>query len=117
MEETLKLEMTANAIYTCMAGKALTLYINKMYKRLAKIELEHAVICTKLLGIEMPSISSEICFDEDLENFKKTIELEEHATDLYHEFAKTSTERHVKIMFTALAQVEGDHIELIKSYL
>lgn len=117
LRETLDLEMRANAIYTCMAGKAVTWEINKMYKRLAKVELEHAVICTKLLGIKMPPIGSELCSDEDVENFNKTIKLEEHATELYREFAKTSTEKHIKIMFTALAQAEGDHIELIKSYL
>lgn len=117
LQETLDLEMRANAIYTCMAGKALTLEISKMYKRLAKVELEHAVICTKLLGIEMPPIGTELCSDEDVENFQKTIELEEHASGLYADFAKQATERHIKILFTALNQAEKDHIELIKNYL
>jgi rubrerythrin len=115
--ETLKLEMAANAIYTCMAGKATTMEINKMYKRLAKVELEHAVICTKLLGIEMSAIGSEPCSDAEIENFQKTIDLEDHASTLYAQFAKSSTEKHVKIMFTALNQVETDHIELIRNYL
>jgi rubrerythrin len=117
LEETLELEMRANAIYTCMAGKAVSYEINKMYKRLAKVELEHAVICTKLLGIQMPAIGSELCSDQDLENFQKTIELEDHASNLYSEFAKTCSEQHLKILFTALNQAELDHIELIKSYL
>lgn len=117
LEETLKLEMRANAIYTCMAGKALTYEINKMYKRLAKVELEHAIICTKLLNIELPEIGSELCSDQDVENFRKTIELEDHASSHYSEFAKTSEEKHVKIMFTALNQVELDHIILIKKYI
>lgn len=117
LEETLELEMRANAIYTCMAGKSATYEINKMYKRLAKIELEHAVICTKILGIEMPLVGSELCSDADAENFQKTIELEDHASNLYSEFAKTSTEKHIKILFTALNQAELDHIGLIKNYL
>lgn len=117
LKETLDLEMRANAIYTCMAGKAATYEIMKMYKRLAKVELEHAIICTKILGIEMPPAGSEICSDQDIENFQKTIELEDHASSLYSEFAKTSTEKHIKILFTALNQAEQDHIELIKNYL
>ena len=88
-----------------------------MYKRLAIVELEHANICVKLLKIEMPPISSELCSDQDLENFQKTIELEEHASGLYSEFAKTSTENHIKILFTALNQAELDHIKLIKNYI
>jgi rubrerythrin len=79
--------------------------------------LEHAVICTKLLGIEMPPIATELCSDQDIENFQKTIALEEHASSLYTEFAKTSAEAHIKILFTALNQAEQDHIELIKNYL
>ncbi|HMN19215.1 MAG TPA: ferritin family protein [Candidatus Moranbacteria bacterium] len=117
LKETLSLETKANAIYLCMAANAHTYEIKAMYKRLAKVELEHAVICTKLLGIEMPNIDAESCSAEDVENFKRTVELEDHAASLYHEFAKSSPETHVKKMFTALTQVEKDHIELIKNYL
>jgi rubrerythrin len=117
LQETLKLEMDANAIYLCMAWKAHSFEIMKMYKRLAKVELEHAIICTKLLQISMPVVDTAVCQDHDVENFNKTIELEEHAAGLYARFAKESTEVHVKVMFTALNQVESDHIELIKSYL
>lgn len=117
LKETLELEINANAIYLCMAGKAATYEVKKMYKRLAKVELEHATICTKLLGIEMPEITGKECSDDDVENFQKTIELEDHASSLYAKFAKEASETHVKIMFTALTQVETDHIELIKNYI
>lgn len=117
LHETLQLEMDANAIYLCMAWKTHSYEIMKMFKRLAKVELEHAIICTKLLQISMPQVDSGVCSDEDVENFQKTLELEDHAANLYAEFAKSSVEKHVKIMFTALNQVEQDHIELIKNYL
>lgn len=117
LQETLELEINANAIYLCMAGKAKSYEVKKMYKRLAKVELEHATICTKLLEIEMPEITGKECSDQDVENFQKTIELEDHASNLYAQFAKEVSETHIKIMFTALTQVETDHIELIKNYL
>lgn len=117
LKETLELEMDAHAIYICMAGKADSYEINKMYKRLAKVELEHATICTKLLGMEMPETRSKECSDEDIANFQKTLELEDHASTLYAQFAKEASEQHVKIMFTALTQVENDHIELVKNYI
>ncbi len=117
LKETLDLEIKANAIYTCMAGKADTYEIVKMYKRLAKVEFEHAIICTKLLKIELPQIEAQTCNEDDVENFKKTIELEDHASSLYAEFAKQATETHIRILFTALNQAEQDHIELIKNYL
>jgi rubrerythrin len=114
---TLKLEMHANAVYLCMAGKAATYEIKAMYKRLAKVELEHAVIATKLMGIVLPESNPELCSDADLENFEETIKLEENASSLYEKFAGEAEEQNIKILFTALNQVELDHIELIKNYL
>lgn len=114
MMETLDLEMRANAIYICMAGKTEKFEIKQMYKRLAKVELEHATVVTKFLGIDMPESRVEECSDEDIENFKKTVELEEHASSLYGKFAGESKEERVKIFFTALMKVEKEHIDLIK---
>jgi len=115
--KTYELEVKASAIYTCMAGKTKDQKIQKMYKRLAKIELEHAEIVTKLLNMPAPEVKSEICSEEDLENFKKTVELENHAVNLYRQFAKESEEQQLKILFTALAQAEAGHISLMKNYL
>jgi rubrerythrin len=113
--ETLALETRANAIYMCMAGKSQEYKINKMYKRLAKVELEHAVIVTKLLGIEMPEIKAEVCADDKQENFAETIKLEDHATNLYKQFGAEATEDHIRKFFGALMQVEQGHIDLIKT--
>jgi rubrerythrin len=115
--ETLALETRANAIYLCMAGEAKNYQIMKMYKRLAKVELEHAIIVTKLLNIVMPEIKSENCSSEDLENFQKTIELEDHAIELYKKFAAEAGEAHVRKFFGAIMQAEMGHIELIKKFL
>jgi rubrerythrin len=117
LETTYNLEVRAVAIYNCMAGKAKTYEIKAMYKRLAKVEMEHATIATKLLEVGKPEVGSESCSDEDIENFKKTIELEENATNLYKKFMQEAGEPNIKILFTALSQVESDHIELIKNYL
>lgn len=115
--ETLALETKANAIYLCMAGKAKDYQIIKMYKRLAKVELEHATIVTKLLGIAMPEIRPEECAAEDVENFQRTIELEDHASGLYKRFAAEAEEPHVRKMFGAIMQAEMGHKELIESMM
>lgn len=114
--ETLYLEVRANATYLCMAEKTSSFELQKMYKRLAKVELEHATIVTKFLDIKMPENLVEECDDEDSENFKKTIELEDHAASLYDKFAKEAEEERVKVFFTALKKVESEHIELINNY-
>jgi rubrerythrin len=117
LETTLELEMKANAIYLCMAGKAGSYEVKAMYKRLAKVELEHASVACKLMGCDLPQQLSETCSDRDTENFVKTVQLEEDATNIYVQFAKECEEKNLKIFFTALSQVEADHIKLIKNYL
>jgi len=115
--ETLDLEMNANAIYLCMAGKTDKYEIKAMYKRLAKIELEHAVIVTKILKIERPEALTKTCADSDVDNFNETVKLEDNASKLYATFAQEAQEDNIKKFFGALSIVEKEHIELIKEYL
>jgi rubrerythrin len=117
LEETLALELDANLIYLCMANKADSYEIKAMYKRLAKVELEHAVIVCKIMDIALPKAGPQTCVEDKVKNFERTIELEDHAAKLYAGFAKVATETNIRILFTALAQVEEDHIKLIKNYL
>ncbi len=117
LEKTVQLEMRANAIYLCMASKAQSYEIQAMYKRLAKVELEHASIACKLLKISKPESKPELCSDKEVENFTETIELEENATTLYKRFSQETTEEEIRVLFTALTQIEAEHITLIKNYL
>jgi len=114
--KTYELEVHAAALYLCMAKKGSTLEIQQMYKRLGKIELEHAEIVTKILKMPAPELEDEECSDQDLENFKQTEELEISAVTLYRQFAKEAEEQPIKILFTALAKAEEGHIELMKNY-
>jgi len=117
LEATYDLEIKASAIYTCMAGKAKTYEVKAMFKRLAKIELEHAVIATKIMGTSAPVVVPQNCSDEDMENFKATVALEKHATGVYTQFLKEATETNVRILFNALGQIEADHIKLMENYI
>ncbi|MGW8185217.1 MAG: ferritin family protein [Candidatus Moraniibacteriota bacterium] len=115
--ETLKLEMDAVAIYQCMAGKAGSYEIKAMYKRLAKVELEHATIVTKILKIEKPEVVGVACADAEVENFNETIKLEDHASTLYAQFNQEAENVNLKKFFGALSLVEKEHLDLINNYL
>lgn len=117
LEHSLELEITAWGIYSCMADYADTYEIEAMYKDLAKVEREHAYIIAKMLEQERPEIRQEACSEDDKENFKKTVELEDNAVQKYRQFAKEAKEQPVRIFFTALAQVEEGHGELIRGYM
>ena len=117
LKATLDLEIKAVAIYNCMASKTDKSDSKAMFKRLAKVEMEHASIVTKILKIDKPEVGEESCSEEEKENFKATIELEEHASGLYAQFAKEAEEPSLKMLFNALNQAELGHIELMKNYL
>jgi rubrerythrin len=114
---TYALETRATAIYNCMAGKTKEYAIKAMYKRLAKVELEHAIIVTKIMGMGAPEIKTENCSDDDMENFKATLALEEHASSLYQQFAGEASELEIKRLFVALNGAELGHVELIKGLM
>lgn len=115
--KTLELEMEAVALYQCMSGKTQSYEIKAMYKRLAKVELEHATIVCRLMQIEKPAVVEKTCADDEVINFNETIELEDNAFKLYAQFAKAATEIDIKKFFGALSMVEKEHIELIREYL
>ncbi|KKP82762.1 MAG: hypothetical protein UR83_C0046G0006 [Candidatus Moranbacteria bacterium GW2011_GWF2_35_54] len=103
--------------YQCMAGKTDKYEIKAMYKRLAKVELEHATIVTKVLKIERPEAVEISCADSEVENFDETIKLEDDASKLYATFAQEAVNANIKKFFGALTIVEREHIDLINNYL
>lgn len=115
--KTLELEMHAVAVYQCMAGKTDRYEIKAMYKRLAKVEMEHATIVTKILKIEKPEMIEVTCADGDVDNFNETISLEDNASKLYATFAQEAVDVSLKKFFGALTIVEREHIDLINNYL
>lgn len=117
MMETYELEINAVAIYNCMAEKSKKYFQKAMYKRLAKVEMEHATIVSKFLSIPRPEIEKKDCSDDEKRNFQVTAELEENATNLYAEFARLSSEKVAKFFFVALSQVEKNHLDLINQFL
>ncbi|MEF3692045.1 MAG: ferritin family protein [Candidatus Moraniibacteriota bacterium] len=115
--KTLRLEINAVVSYRCMANKTDKYEIKAMYKRLAKVELEHAEIATKLLKIDLPELVEKTCADSDKDNFDETIKLEDNASKLYAIFGQEAPEAEIKKFFAALTVVEKEHIDLIKNYL
>jgi len=79
--------------------------------------MEHATIVTKFLAMSRPEIEKRDCSNDEKKNFQITAELEENATALYAQFTRLSSEKVAKIFFTALSQVEKNHLDLINQFL
>lgn len=112
----LALEKNAVAVYHCIAGKSTDYEIKQMYKRLAKIEDEHANLISKVLEMGEGEDIIKDCSNSIEDNFKETLILEEEASDFYTLFAKEAVEVDIKLLFAALTLVERDHITLINNY-
>jgi len=119
LRKTLELEISNSRFYRGISKKSQNMEIASLFKYLAKIEKEHADVACKLMGIEVPDevLGMDECSEDDRENVEESLRREERATKLYTEFLKDVPEKRLKDLFTALIQIESDHIGLDKEEL
>ncbi|MBW6461844.1 MAG: ferritin [DPANN group archaeon] len=110
----LDVEVSNAEFYFCAAKKADNVADATMFKRLAKIEAEHASTIAKMLNVESPSISrdKDTCQLGSLDNLKESHEREEAAIKRYVQFLSEAVETKVKMLFKALIEIEKDHLSL-----
>lgn len=116
LETALGIENSNTAFYRCSAGKAEEAGDFDgfaTFKALSKVENEHASTLRKMLGLSKPdSEPSEECHEAYVDNVKESLNREMRATAFYSKSAEAATDPRVKEVFTALALVEADHIQL-----
>ncbi len=113
-EAALKLEVDNATFYFCAAKRAEDVKRQGMFKRLAKVEAEHAESICMFLDIDEPSINknSEECAYQLLENLEDAQKRETRAINHYRKFAEEAVEPRVKEFFEAIVDIETDHLEL-----
>lgn len=112
--EALKLEVGNAEFYFCAAGRADDTADATMFKRLGKIESEHASTIVKELNIPAPDISRDrdICSDKNVENLEESHQREARAISHYTQFLGEAAEDRIREIFTALIEIEKDHLSL-----
>lgn len=116
----LDLEVNATRIYTCSSNCAKTNELKNLFKALAKIESEHVSLLSKALGTTKPAIEppeENICSNDDKENIVQFQKLEEKAAKVYGKYLSEAVEPRVQEIFTALIQVESDHLDIANKKL
>jgi rubrerythrin len=86
-----------------------------MFKALSKIEAEHASTACKLLKRPKPIIDDnpDACSaSTSEERLQEALNREERAVKFYKSAAESAEEERVKEFFTALVEIEADHISL-----
>ena len=119
LESALELEVDNATFYYCAYRRAEGSKTKGMFKRLAKIESEHAEAICMYLDRDEPEISkkSEGCSDNLSDNIESAHSREDRAINHYRKFASEAEEPRVIEFFKALVEIESDHLELHKGEL
>ena len=119
LEEALELEVDNATFYYCAYNNAEGPKTEGMFKRLAKVESEHAEAICLFLDREEPDIDRNIdkCSDELPENLEDAHSRESRAIEHYRKFAVEAEEPRVEEFFEALVEIESDHLELHEAEL
>lgn len=120
LQAALQLELDNAAFYDCaknVAEKANDHYGLAKFKALMKVEREHASAISKFLKISRPELEKKICKSNTNENSKEGWEREDRAIKSYERFKQEATELRLKEFFSALVEIETDHLDLHAEYL
>jgi len=114
LETTLDFELSNTAFYKSASVKAKpqNREMEGMFKRLSKIELEHAEAVGKFLKLDDIEEYNEEASDSILENLKMAALREKRAQEHYTRFANEASEPRLKEFWTELSAIEGDHLEI-----
>lgn len=114
LEKALQLEVNNKAFYADASSKADLIELQGIFKNLSKIEGEHASTIKKILKVQPPEPEDEkkTASDNIHENLEAAVEREKFASAFYGEAAGEASEERVKKVFTALSEIESDHIQL-----
>ena len=111
----IELEKSNAEFYFCAAKNADNEMDATMFKRLAKIESEHASTLIKLIpnfkGSDI-SRDKDTCHTKNKGNFKESHERETNAIAHYGKFLSEAHEPRVIEVFDAIIEIEKDHLTL-----
>ncbi len=115
LEIALKLELGNAAFYECAknaAEKEKDYYSFAKFKTLMKVENEHAAAISKFLKISIPSLEKQVCAAKAKVNTQEGFERENRAIKSYAKFRDEAVEPRLKEFFSALVEIETDHLDL-----
>ena len=113
LEGALRLEVNNSDFYKKAFAVAKDPYFQALFKALSKIEAEHASVIVKLLKVTPPQPDHVLPALETEKDFLALAHSkEQNAVAFYQKSADEATEERVKEVFTALVEIEADHIKL-----
>lgn len=115
LEYALEVEISNAHFYKCASDVTQIENAKQLFKALSKIESEHASTISKALAVAKPGIEpkSDDCHAGLEENYDDAKRRETSARTFYQKAAAEAIEPRVSEIFSALSEVENDHIEIL----
>ena len=111
--EAIDLEIDNAKFYACAARETEDELEAAIFKRLGKIEAEHAEALAEVIDVPEEEIPTyEECSEDALENYQEAHRREERAIKAYSKFASEAEEPEVEELFRAIIEIERDHLDL-----
>jgi len=118
IKSAIKLEINNSKFYSCASRKTGDEFESSTFKRLGKIEAEHAEALAELIDVEEEDIPKyDECYKDALKNYEESHKRESRAIEQYKVFADEAKEPEIQEFFNAIVEVEKDHLELSKRKL
>jgi rubrerythrin len=114
MKRTLELEIDNTTFYRSAMAKADSVDGQMLFKALSRVEAEHASTVSKILGVPKPDWEklTATAFDTHQENVRDSLRRENRAVDFYKSALGQAQDARLKEIFSALIEIESDHIAL-----
>ena len=108
----LDIEIGNASFYKAAAATSSKDYHKWLFKALMKVESEHASIFSKHLKITKPELVEVEASTDGEENLQESHRREKIAIEAYKKFADSSKTQRAKEVFSALVEIEEDHLGL-----
>ena len=111
-QAALDIEIGNASFYKAAAAASQEDYHKWLFKSLMKVEAEHAGIFSKHLKIDKPELVEVEASSDGTANLQESHRREEIAIKAYRSFAETAVTPRAKQVFSALVEIEADHLGL-----
>ncbi len=116
-EHALQVEVSNSAFYFCASKKTDDEEGKLLFKALGKIEAEHAAIWRKILKLDKVPDGIEECYIGNKDNLEESHSRETRAINFYKQAVNESKNERIKQIFSALVEIEIDHLHLSEERL
>jgi len=108
----LDIEIGNASFYKAASAAATNDFYKSLFKALMKVESEHASIFAKHLKVTKPELHDVEASADGEVNIQESHRREEIAIGSYSKFAEAATTPRAKQVFSALVEIEEDHLSL-----